>query len=144
MWTRWDGSEPGEGDEIIVAECEILPTPLVENLDAVALDPRTAGVLPMGMLRISEVSVDRFTRDRLLGLDIPNTGHFDHIPPGMSFFYEVREDGRGDCPAWRAKYRMATAEPWRRADQLMWTFPLERVSEDRDRNGKSVYTTGQR
>jgi hypothetical protein len=146
--TLWTGSERGEGDENQISEVELLPTPLVESLDAVALDPRAAGVLPMGMLKISEVSVACYTRDDLLGLTIPQgaklAGHYDHIPPLVGFFYEVREDGRGDCPAWRAKYRMATAEPYRRADMVMWQFALERISEDRLRNGKSAYLTGTR
>lgn len=143
VWLKWTGSERGEGEEVPVAECELLPTPLVATMDMVALDPRSAGILPVGSLRISEVSMDRYTRDFLRGIDIPGVGHFDHIPPLYTFFYEVREDGRGDCPAWRMKYRLST-EPHRQADQLQWQFALERISEDRERDGKSGYLTGDR
>jgi hypothetical protein len=143
VWQVWSGSEVGEGDVTTVAECELLPTPLLSTMDAVALDPRSAGILPIGMLRITEVSIDRYTRDRLWGLDIPGVGRFDHIPPLYSFFYEVREDGRGDCPPWRMKYRLAN-EPHRMTEQLMWQFAIERISEDRYRDGKSAYLTGDR
>lgn len=143
VWEKWDGSERGEGETHPVAECELLPTPLVQTMDAVSLDPRSAGILPIGTLRISEVSIDRYTRDRLWGLDIPGVGRFDHIPPLYSFFYEVREDGRGDCPPWRMKYRLSN-EPHRMADQLMWQFAIERISEDRERDGKTAYLTGDR
>lgn len=143
VWQLWNGSERYEGDPVQTIECELLPTPLVATLDAVALDPRSAGVLPMGMMRLSEVSVDRYTRDRLRGIDIPGLGRFEHIPQLWSFFYEVREDGRGDCPPWRMKYKLAN-EPHRMADNMMWQFGIERISEDRERDGRSAYLSGDR
>lgn len=143
VWTQWSGEERGEGDERVLQELEFLPTPKVESLDAVALNPMTAGLIAMGSIRVSEVSAATFTEDKLRGLVHPTLGHVDHIPEPFDFFYEMREDGRGDDPAWRSKYRLSTT-PMRRATKLDFMFMLERISEDRSRAGKNVITSGTR
>jgi hypothetical protein len=139
VWTKWTGIERGEGDEQVVAEHEILPTPKVESLDSVALSIFAAGQLEVGSVRVSEVSL-KLTRDQLTGRDIPGVGIVDHVEQPYDFFYEMREDGRGEVdtgvqPA-RLKFRLA-ADPFRRAEKPYWQMTLERISEDRSRLGKS-------
>lgn len=139
VWTKWTGSERGEGDERVLLEREILPTPKVESIDTVSMTLFASGVLEMGSVHVTEVSLT-LTRDILTGRAIPGLGIVDHIPQPFEFFYEIREDGRGEVgtgvqPA-RLKFRLAV-DPFRAATKPYWTFMLERISEDRSRLGKS-------
>lgn len=130
VWEQSSGSERGSGVETEVQRIEILPTPKVDSLDAVMMDPRFAGSLPVGSIRVSRVS-SSFTEDLL-------RGKRDHrsIPDDISFFYEVVEDGRGDDLPVRMKYRLAST-PVRRAGKVDWLLILERISEDNSRTGQS-------
>ena len=119
---------------------EILPTPLVENLDAVARSPLSAGILPIGAIRVSEISVASFTADDLAGRSFPVRGA-EHVEEPYSFYYEVQEDGRLDNPAERQKYRLA-AQPLLVADDVQWKVLLERISEDAHRDGTSRFGEG--
>jgi hypothetical protein len=139
VWTRFDGAERGEGDEVEARRIEILPTPKVEDLSAVTLNPLAAGVLPMGTIRVSEVSAT-MTSDLLNGRWVPRQ-HEEHLPEPYAFYYEVVEDGRGDSPAARQRYRLA-AQPFLKADDVQWVLLLERVSEDAHRDGTSRYGEG--
>jgi len=132
VWTKFSASERGEGYETEVRRKEILPTPLVDTVDSVSLVPFAVGVVPVGTVRVSRVSVSQFTADELNG----RASGEDHIEEPFSFFYEIVEDGRGDAQPARTKYRLST-QPMRRAGNLEWTFLLERMSEDRDRDGES-------
>lgn len=157
VWTRWSGDERGEGGEVEVARIELLPTPLVDSLDQLALKAHSAGLLPEGSIRLREVSVN-YSEDQLRGKLMPQ-GVLTPDPPGtaeefdvrhrllapatkakLDFFYEVIEDGRsGDLPT-RAKYRVSGV-PFRDAGKLQWTVVLTRASEDNDRFGKSQVGT---
>ena len=139
VWTRWSGTENGEGREEVLQELEILPTPRIVSLDNLALSPLSTGVLPVGSVRVTEVSTS-LTYDQLTGRMFP-VAHEEHIPEPFTFFYELREDGRGDDPPKRMKFRLFN-EPTRNAENVEWTFVLQRVSEDRNRQGQSRYGTG--
>jgi hypothetical protein len=124
VWTQFGGAERGEGTEREVARIEILPAPKVISLDSVALAPQTAGILPMGSIRVEKISVS-LTLDQLKGRMIP-VPHEDHIPVTYSFHYEVREDGRGDTAVEIMKFRLAS-DPFRRAGKIDWVVNLERI-----------------
>lgn len=151
VWTRFDGvpipegpvsdePERGAGGEVVLQTIEILPTPNVRSLDSIAIDPRTAGVLQMGMLKVSEVSTS-LTYEQLKGLAVPGLGVIDHIPQPYDFFYEVVEDERAGPNQVRRRYRLAT-EPFLDAENVQWVFTLEKQSVDRNRDGSSAYTRG--
>lgn len=134
-WTRFTGAERGEGYERILARTEILPTPKVADATSVMRMPFAAGVLPVGSLRVSLISV-KFTLDQLTGRRIPGKADNEPIPEPIDFFYELVEDGRGDNPAERARYRVLGV-PWRDEGNVGWTVLLERASEDMARDGTS-------
>lgn len=138
IWTRWWGDERGEGRETEIKRVEILPNPKVESLDAVAYSPSSAGTIPLGSIRLTGVSVDAFTFDLLEGrhADVIERDDAKTIKGDVSFFYEIVEDGRGDDPPTRARFRLATT-PFRRAEKVDWLLVLERASEDRTRAGTS-------
>lgn len=132
--TRWTGEERGEGEEEVVVEREILPTPRVEDVSTVVDQPYEAGVRARGPVRIDRISVDLFNEDDLCG---ESDGR--RIEDNEGFYYEIVEDGRGAkftpskaAPA-RRRYRFVSAN--RNADAAEWVVMVERMDEDRDRDG---------
>lgn len=132
VWVVYSASERGEGREKEIRRKEILPTPLVESLDAVARNPYAVGIVPEGSIRVSRVSVQSFTSDELAGRAPGEV----LIPDPYGFFYEVVEDGRHGMEQHRQKYRLS-AQPMLQPDRVQWMIVLERISEDRDTKGKS-------
>lgn len=135
VWTKWTGEERGEGVEQEARRIEILPTPRIQNLDSVSYSLMHAGTLPVGSIRVDLISGATFSADILSGNYVP-VAHEDFIPEPFEFFYEVVEDGRGDDPATRSRFRLLSF-PFRRATKVDWTVTLERVSLDRNRYAQS-------
>lgn len=170
VWTRWSGQEAGSGTESVFHKTEILPTPRVRSLDRISITLFAAGTLPVGSVVVDLISASLFTTDNLLGHAIPgmnpakrNNGNaplpdpgaaalgelpvpgteFDRILEPMDFYWELVEDGRGDNPAWRSKFRPASI-PHRDACCIHHTLILERVGQDNLRNGQSAIGLGVR
>lgn len=143
-WTLWTGTETGQGYEQLKRRVELLPTPKVESLDALAFSAWHAGTLQVGSVKVSEVSLVRYSEDMLRGLDagvIPGLdllGPQPTIPEPWDFFYEVVEDGRAGPMPDRPRFRLANT-PFRRAENLQWTFMLERTDRQRMRTDQSVF-----
>lgn len=129
VWYQWTGAEIGAGDRREIQRIEVLPTPLVESLDKLALSPSGAGIIRIGDVRITEIS-GTFTRDELLGKWVPGA-HSQEAKEPVEFFYEIFEDGRGDDPVNVQRFR-TSSEPWRQADEVEWRIMLARVSGDPD------------
>ena len=151
VWTQWTGPYDGDGDPVEVARLEILPTPKVEGIGGVGLTGMSAGVLPVGSIRVTEVSA-ALTEGQLRGLYCPQAGvamaqpdgtmgAADHLPPRTDFFYEVVEDGRTETYPIRQKYRLAD-QPRLNEGNVCWELGLERVSEDNSRDGSPRYGEG--
>lgn len=124
VWSQYSGSERGEGTSKEVKRIEILPTPQVISLDSVALSPQAAGILPMGSVRVNEISIS-FTMDQLKGRWFPDPNELD-VPNNYEFHWEIIEDGRGDSVPEVMRFRLA-ADPFRRGDMVDWTVNLERT-----------------
>lgn len=138
VWTRWTGEEEGEGERVRVLEHEILPTPLVSDLSSIALSPMSAGALPVGSLRVTEVSA-LLTADVLKGLRKPSAAGASEpeIGDDEDFFYEVVEDDRSGASVERRKMRLA-ADPFLDAQNVQWILLLERRGADDDRSGRAA------
>lgn len=128
---QWSGVELGEGTASEVSRVELLPTPKVVDLTGVSLSIYGAGVLPMGSIRLEEIS-GSYTQDQLLGHSYPRP-HEDNVSRNVEFFYEVVEDGRGDPQPQRARFRPLSI-PFRWAGGVQWKIVLERVGQDLGRN----------
>ncbi len=100
-----------------------------------------AGTLPVGSVKVEEISAQEFNVDKLQGHTLPG-GLVDHIPEPYNFFYEVVEDGRSGIVEERSKFRLLNL-PFRRPGKLDFTIMLERVSEDRNRLAKNVMGSGE-
>lgn len=148
IWTRWTGGERGAGNEEELVRLELLPTPKVNSLDNVTFSILQAGTVPAGSVKLTEVST-QYTYDQLTGhMDAGvaedgdcKPGHLDQIKQPNDFFYELVEDGRGDPHPRRFKFRVLSY-PFRQPGMVRWTVMLERVHEDRGRDGESQYTEG--
>jgi hypothetical protein len=116
-----------------VKRIQILPNPKVEDIAAVNLGLFAIGHIPVGSIRVTRISASKLSQDILTGKWVPKE-HEDTIPEPYSFYYEVIEDGRGDDPPVRAKYRLLST-PFRRAGSVDWTILLEKISEDQGRDG---------
>src|SRR3990167_5274251 len=136
-WTLSGGAERGEGTERILARVEILPTPKVSDFSSITRNSFSAGILPVGSIRVSEVSLG-FTFDELAGTKVP--GRTEPLNEPVAFCYEVVEDGRGDAQPIRQRFRLL-GTPNRNEGMVSWTLLLERVSEDLDRRGRSQLGT---
>lgn len=164
VWTHYSGAERGEGVERIHARVELWPTPKVADYTALLRNPFSAGVLPEGSVRVSEISAGAYTADMLSGLVIPanaercgcgcgpvlpvqgqvlNSGEAAGEPDlgerltrrDIDFFWEVVEDGRGDDPAPRFRFRIYSA-PSRNEGRMQWEVLLQRANHDMDRQGQ--------
>jgi hypothetical protein len=76
VWTRWGGTERGEGHEAILFEAPIVPRPKVNDLTSVALNPFTAGLLPVGSVSLEEVTT-QLMEEHLTGLVVPPAAYLD-------------------------------------------------------------------
>jgi hypothetical protein len=137
VWTRWSGSEIGAGEETEFARVPILPNPIVRDLTSVLQNPFSAGILPVGSVRVTEISAGQMNEDLLRGFTIPGD---DPRPADVDFFWEVRFDGRGariNHPSERARYRLLGV-PYYDADNVQYQVLLERASQDPSRSGTGV------
>jgi hypothetical protein len=124
--TAWSGGEKGRGQEFVVSEVELLPTPSVD-VSSLQGEMTAAGLNENGVLRVTEVS-PRYTED-----DIYSIFHVQPLPAGHFGFIEVRLDCR-DGNARRRRFVVSGA-PQRRADQFDWSVRLLEQWQPRDRNG---------
>lgn len=152
-WTRSglsQDSERGDGYERLVHHVELLPAPRVTDLTAVNYRSWSVGTVPEGSVRVDRVSAYAYTEDVLRGLRIPATpGDGQPLPnwyakgPGgdqqfaenVDFFYEVVEDGRGDQPPTRRRFRLM-GDPWRDPGGAQWVIGLQRADKDLGRDGR--------
>ncbi len=142
-WATWSGAERGEGEQAILQRIEILPTPRVSDLSSVALNPYSAGKLPVGSVRIEQISAGRYREDYLLGKLVPSDPLFGQTGRALDvakedFWFEVQEDGR-NIPqgeqASRKRFRIF-AGPFLSPCCTQYTVIVERSSEDMQRNGQ--------
>jgi hypothetical protein len=133
VWTTFDGEERGEGTERELARVEILPTPKTAELTSLQQAPYAAGVLTTGTLRLDRISAG-FTAAQLSGLEVPGKGQLPDMPQNIDFWYEIREDGRGNDRPVPLRFRLATS-PYRAAGKVSWSVVLERQDEATQMDG---------
>lgn len=129
VWSKWTGEHRGEGRELETSRVEILPTPVVQSLDNLAYNVQDIGLVQVGDVRITEISAS-FSEDELLG----RMNGALQVEQPYEFYWEIIEDGRaGDQPV-HTKFR-PKGRPHRQADNAQWVVSLERVGDDRRRDG---------
>lgn len=129
VWSTWTNGVRGEGEEVETMRTEILPTPVVTSMDQIALNPQNVGLVQIGDVKVTEISVS-FTEDQLMG----RLGGATQVEQPQSFAWEIIEDGRQRDNPVHTKFRVK-GRPVLKADQAMWSVNLERVGDDRQRDG---------
>lgn len=128
--TRWSADRRGKGVEELIFQQEILPTPKITDLGTLTEVLNPTGLDEGGTIQVSEIS-GRFTEDLLIGID----------PEGRdplktdNVYYEIefpRLDGK---PGTRRRFGIRAA-PTYRSDQFQWIVTLEKIDEDRGRQGE--------
>jgi hypothetical protein len=129
VWGTWGGEQRGEGDFKEVARLQLLPTPRIED-PSFARTPFSAGVLPVGTLRVSQISAS-YTQPVLQGERLPNGQDFDLQHRRNDFFYELVLDDRGPAENPERSRMRLLAGPTLMPTRVSWELQLERTSEDR-------------
>lgn len=138
VWTKWSGSTIGIGDEHELSRFPLVPNPVVSELAGILQNPFSAGLLPVGSMRVTEISAGQTTEDMLRGRVLAD--RTTQRPSNVDFFYEVRGDGRNqppNTPAERKRFRLL-GDPSLDADNVCYVVLLERASEDPSRLGTGV------
>lgn len=125
VWVASNGDQRGEGQLTVVARIELLPTPKVSDLSAVSKNPYSAGIMPVGSIRVDEISA-ALSEDVLSGRLVPGGPPLD---ARTDFFYQLVEDGRSGVPSIPQHYRLF-GQPTRKETNISWSVLLERISED--------------
>lgn len=126
--TEWSGGEYGRGEERLVSEVEMLPTPRV-SLAGLRGSLSDGGLRERGTLRVDQIS-PRYTED-----DIYSLFHCHPLPPKYTGWIEMREDARdGDAPPRRRFVVIGT--PARMADKFEWQVDLTQQDPSRNRLGR--------
>lgn len=129
VWTQWSGGKRGIGVEQVVRVKRLLPTPLVESIDAITLTVQPIGLDEVGNARVREIS-GTYTEEFLRGLG-PNG---EEIPKEQNFYYEVLfPRAEPELPLLRRFSLRGT--PAFQPEQFGWTVGLMRSTEDRERSG---------
>jgi len=127
---KWSGGRRGRGVPHIARQEDLLPTPLVDDLNALTEVLEPIGMDETGTIVVSEIS-GRFTDDQLRYLDDDG----EQPGPDEEIFYEIeypQPDGSGGDVMRRFTLRGA---PHYDANRFQWSVRLERAQEDRTRQG---------
>lgn len=133
VWTISSGDKRGDGDEKILERHEIQPRPRCD-FASLTRNPTLVGVYAAGSVRVDEIT-PAYTLDELQGVKLPNGRPVPVDRGRVSFFYEVTEDGRGDDPPSRGRFRLNNV-PAREAENVQWVIILEPVSDAMRRDGR--------
>lgn len=128
--THWTGGQRGKGVEVESHVLELVPTPLVVDLNALQEMLSEVGTVEVGQVTISEIS-GRYTEDHLLGVDASGNA----VSPSDSLYYELeiyRLDGQNGQ---RKRFQLAST-PHYNATAFMWTVQLDASIVRRQRDGR--------
>lgn len=128
--TRWSGGRRGVGVETLVSDVPLLPVPMVADLSSLNEVNTPIGLDEFGEVAITQLS-GAYTEDFLRG----------HDPQGRpvavdeQFYYEV--EFPPPCAGVEGERRrfVLRGAPMYKADQFQWLLRVERVRQDRARNG---------
>lgn len=129
IYTVWTGGAKGFGEESVLSETLILPTPLVLDLGAIEEVVTPVGREAEGGLLVTEIS-GCYTEDQLLGVQADGT----EIPENQNFYYEVEFLHVDGSPPSRRRFSVA-GTPEFNANKTTWSIRLDRARPDRLRSG---------
>ena len=129
--TKWSGGYRGEGQEFVISEEPILPTPLILGLDGVTRIVQPVGLDEVGTCQLTEIS-GRYAEGFLTG----NDSDGNPLDPDVQYYFEVvfPTPGTVDDGAPRRRFYAMNA-PSYNASKFQWTVTLQRSHSDRRNDG---------
>lgn len=118
--TRWSGQRRGEGNEIVVSETELIPTPRVDGVGGLDAAMHAVGRDEEGVVYLSEISLT-MSEDEVS----PLTGSTP-IPVNENCYYEIR------FSTGKRRRFTPTAAPERDSRTVGWRLAL--IAQDNERN----------
>ncbi len=120
--TRWTGTRRGGGEEVVVAEREVVPTPRVTGIESLDALLTPTGREEDGLVELSEISLSESEEDVAWGWGV-------HVPHTEEWYWEIRyADGR------RRRFVTASA-PERDVRTMGWRVRLRKQRADRQASG---------
>lgn len=128
VWTQWTGGARGVGEESIVREIVLRPTPEIADISEITRQNTQVGLDEVGQLQVSEIS-PRFSEDFLLG-------RFEGLPlpEDQNFYWEIETPPRPDGVRIRRRF-FPVAVPNLEETRFQWTVALTKASQDREIGG---------
>lgn len=122
--TRWSGGRRGVGQEQVISEEAVLPTPQVFDEGALNKTQFSVGSVEQGTVRVDQVST-RYTEDQLTGRGPAG----EQTPKEEQFYWEIRDVGSD-----ARRYTVNTV-PVLEPLKFQWSLTLRRAQENRTRAG---------
>lgn len=126
--TQWVGEDNGQGEEVVISDVPLLPTPKVTDLNALDIQVLVAGAHELGVLQVTEINP-------MLGEDfLRGWQNGQPPPPGVNFYWEVqffRGLGQGSD---RRRF-VLSAVPTQDTTAFQWRATITRAQGDRTRAG---------
>lgn len=132
--TKWSGGERGVGQEFVVFDEPILPTPLLMGLDGVTRIVQPVGLDEVGACQVTQIS-GRYAEGFLTGNDADG----NPLDLDVQYYFEIVFPTPGSVSdgAPRRRFYASTA-PTYDASRFEWRVNLQRSHSDR-RNDGSPY-----
>lgn len=132
--TKWTGGERGVGQEFVISDEPILPTPLVLGLDGVTRIVQPVGLDEVGACQITQIS-GRYAEGFLTGNDTDG----NPLDPDVQYYFEIVFPTPGAIADGAPRRRFyASSAPTYDASSFQWRLTLQRSHSDR-RNDGSPY-----
>lgn len=128
VWTQWTGGERGAGEEFVLHECVIMPTPKVASVSALQREVTEIGALEVGALEVTEIS-PKYQEAYL-------TGKLDgrSLPEDVNFYYEIVLYPPHVQEPMRRRF-LLSGVPSYEPQEFQWRVKLTRASADRTTGG---------
>ncbi len=123
---RWTGGARGRGDQVLVSESELVPTPQVDYRP-LRQELANAGSLERGTVRLTHVS-PRYSEPEIRAL------LFRDLVDGEEAYIESRIDGRNDGDPQRRRFVVSGA-PWLDQKRFQWVVPMTEQDDRRAASG---------
>ncbi len=129
--TKWTGGERGVGQEFVVFDEPILPTPLILGLDGVTRIVQPVGLDEIGACQVTEIS-GRYAEGFLTG----NDSDGNPLDPDVQYYFEVVFPTPGTVSDGAPRRRFyASSVPTYNASGFQWRVTLQRSHSDRRNDG---------
>ena len=132
--TKWSGGERGLGQEFVVFDEPILPTPLILGMDGITRIVQPVGLDEVGGCQLSQVS-GRYAEGYLTGRDSEG----NPVDGDTQYYFEVVFPTPGEVADGAPRRRFyASSAPLYDPSNFEWRVSLQRSHSDR-RNDGSPY-----